>query len=161
MDETHRPGTGSAAALLIVAAATVLAPFETAHAQDCPSDPWPTTRFEVIHNRTPADFEMWLTGLYTGAILGEELAGDEEAAEIAWDRLVEGYLQDIAQRLKAAGFGCPDLFTIGAADRLRYPVYLVDLGDHVFHGWHGRSGVAPIHPLHPLIPNHFLIDKPR
>jgi hypothetical protein len=88
-----------------MATALGLTSSDEAHAQDCPAGPWPTTRFEVIHQRTPADFEMWLTGLYTGLTRGEELAGDEEGADIAWDRLVEGYLQDIAQRLEAAGFG--------------------------------------------------------
>jgi hypothetical protein len=125
-------------------------------AQDCPSNPWPITRFEIIHRRSPMDIEFWLENLIKGTLYEDELGDAQVTADAGWDRLLEDYLHDIALRFEAAGFGCPDLYAIRVDDELRYPIYLVNLGDHLIHGWFGNTGV---NMQHPIFPNHILIDQ--
>jgi hypothetical protein len=145
--------TGIPIMALVVASAILFATPVAGVAQECPVGGWPTTDFEVRSYRDiPRD--QWPAGasdnpLVVGAWERNRTLFPQtpSAADAALDREVEGHLQDIAQRLRAAGFGCPRLPTVVKDGRIRYLVYVLNFSeDPEFHtrppSVHGM-GAAP------------------
>lgn len=113
---------------------------DTAQAQECPSRAWPTTRFELRHQRATGDILDAVLSRPAAArrmieLLVNPVADPEHdpvfgdavpVVDAAWARLVEDQLHDIAERLQAAGFRCPKIRTSGDDGELRYVAYLID-----------------------------------
>jgi hypothetical protein len=88
---------------------------------------WPTTEFKVVHRKptfeTFPQFDVPLDALLKGR---EEPDPQKAMADAAWERLIEGYLKDIATRYQEAGFEAPNLHGITHEGKKKYVVYLFD-----------------------------------
>ena len=57
---------------------------------ECPSTPWPTKQFKVIHRTTPFDPFEWIENGIQDSLLNAELQEDLARADEAWGRCTDG-----------------------------------------------------------------------
>lgn len=126
---------------------------------------WPTTEFKVLHHDPIVPFagtvpldkvREWFRETLRERVMGKDMQAHKGVADMAWARLVEGYLHDIAMRYQEAGFEPPELRMVEDGGKKKYLVYLVNINESLIStiagGPRGLAGGVPglIHQLRDL-----------